>query len=409
MSTELAKNVIERLDTLARISDEPGRITRTFGSPATKRANAKVAGWMREAGLETREDAVGNLIGHYPGESAGAKSLLLGSHLDTVRDAGKFDGTLGVLAAITCVQALHEARRRLPFALQVVAFAGEEGIRFPMPYVGSRALVGALRNADLQLKDVEGVTLAEAIRRLGGDPDQLLVAKVNAERFFGYAEVHIEQGPVLEQNGLPLGIVTGIAGQTRARLIYTGRAGHAGTTPLSSRSDALCAAAEFVLQAEARARGVPGLVATVGQIQVEPGASNVIPGWASLTLDVRHAKDEVRDQAVSELESWARLRAEQRAIKLGWETVQSVPAVACDRRLSDLLAECVARRQMKVLRLPSGAGHDAAVLSTLMPVAMLFVRCKNGLSHHPDESASLEDIAAALEVLNDFIASLAEG
>ena len=404
---ELAAGVMERIETLGSISEEPGRLTRTFCSPAMRRANDCVAGWMQEAGMETREDAIGNLFGRYPGTASIEKTLLLGSHLDTVRDAGRFDGPLGVLVAITCVRHLRQTGTRLPFAVEVAGFSDEEGVRYQTTYLGSKVLAGQFRKEDLQLKDASGVTMAEAIRQFGGKPDGIAAARRDPSRLLGYVEVHIEQGPVLEQKGLGVGVVTAIAGQTRARVTFLGHAGHAGTTPMDLRHDALCAAAEFVLEAERLAKARPGLVATVGQIEARPGASNVIPGEVRLSLDVRHALDEMRDRAVAELEAFARQRALERKVGFEWVPVQSTGAVSCDQHLSDLLAESVGRCQGAVARLPSGAGHDAAVLSAIAPVAMLFVRCKGGLSHHPDEFASLEDTAMAISVLSDFISSLA--
>jgi allantoate deiminase len=402
----LASTVMERIEVLGAISDEPSRLTRTFGSPAMRRANDRVAGWMREAGMETREDALGNLFGRHAGDRPDARILLLGSHLDTVRDAGKFDGSLGVLVAIACVQQLQQAGTRLPFAIEIAGFADEEGVRFQTTYLGSKVLTGDLRREELAIQDAAGITLAEAIRQFGGNPQGIAAERRDPDKLLGYVEAHIEQGPVLEQQGLGVGVVTAIAGQTRARLIFTGRAGHAGTTPMDLRRDALCAAAEFVLEAERLARSSPGLVATVGQIGAQPGASNVIPGEVALSLDVRHAVDAARDQAVARLQAWANHRASERKLKLDWQPVQTTTAVTCDARLSDLLAASVERRQGRAVRLASGAGHDAAVIATIAPVTMLFVRCKDGLSHHPDELATLEDIGLAVSVLTDFIVNL---
>jgi len=340
MSSNLAQTVMQRIEALAKISDEPGRLTRTFCSPAMRRANKLVGSWMREAGMEVRQDAIGNLIGHYSakspqsnllrqppspkalrrsGKHAGGlavhgpqslrnsaeKVLLVGSHLDTVRDAGKFDGPLGVLVAIACVQTLNDAKTRLPFAIEVVGFGDEEGVRYQSAYLGSKVLAGTFSRKDLARTDANGVTMAEAIRSFGGDPDVLADARLDPKRLLGYAEVHIEQGPVLDQKNLSVGVVTAIAGQTRIKLTLSGRAGHAGTTPMDLRQDALCAAAEFVLAAESLAKRRNCLVATVGEIIALPGASNVIPGKVRLSLDVRHPKDAMRQAAVTELKKRA--------------------------------------------------------------------------------------------------------
>jgi allantoate deiminase len=368
---------------------------------------------MREAGMTIRTDAIGNIIGHYPGTIPKSKILLLGSHLDTVRNAGKFDGPLGVLVAIACVQHLHKSRTRLPFAIEVIGFADEEGVRYQTTYLGSKVLAGNLNPKDLKRLDPDGITMAEAIRSFGGNPAALVKAKKDPTRLLGYVEVHIEQGPVLEQKNLPVGIVTAIAGQTRMRLTFTGRAGHAGTTPMNLRRDALCAAAEFISTVEAIAlshiwnRADSGLVATVGEVIALPGASNVIPGQVSLSLDVRHAKDSIRQRAIARLKQEAIQIARKRDIKISAEVVHQSAAVACDRHLSNLLTAAATHYQKHVPLLPSGAGHDAAAMAAITPVAMLFVRCKGGISHHPDESVRVEDVRTAISVTGDFIEQLA--
>jgi allantoate deiminase len=405
---EAADRIMERLAALAKISDEPGQLTRTYGSPAMRRANDLVAGWMCDARMTVREDAIGNLIGRYEAERTDAKTFLLGSHLDTVRNAGAFDGPLGVILAIECVAKLNESKIRLPFALEVVGFCDEEGVRFQSTYLGTRALAGTLTEADLQRTDENGVSLADAIRQFGGQPENLSAAKLNPNKLLGYAEVHIEQGPVLEQKHLAVGVVTAIAGQSRIKLRLTGQAGHAGTTPMHLRRDALCAAAEFISAVEAHAHSANGLVATVGQIQVGPGASNVIPGEACLTLDVRHQSDSVRLEACQHWQGVAESIGRQRGIFVSWEGVQQTASVPCDPELTSLLKRAAQKHQPEVLELPSGAGHDAAVLGTITPAVMLFVQCRDGLSHHPDESANVEDIAVALDVMNDFLQLLAE-
>ena len=409
MKTRLAQTVMARLEALGRISDEPGRLTRTFCSPAMKRANQLVNSWMRQAGMTTRQDAIGNLIGHYDGGRQGQKDeklLLLGSHLDTVRNAGKFDGPLGVLTAIACVQQLHEKNIHLPFGIVVAAFCDEEGVRFHKAYLGSTALAGTFDLRDLNRTDSEGITMEAAIRAFGGDPRHLRTARLTPDRLLGYVEVHIEQGPVLEKKKLPLGVVTAIAGQTRGHLTFSGRAGHAGTTPMALRRDALCAAAQFILEAEALANERTGLVATVGALQVFPGVSNVIPAQAQLSLDLRHAVDDVRRSACAELRKCARRIATARELLLDWQSVSETAAVQCDRQLSAVLGEAVKRHQRSLVKLPSGAGHDAAAMAAIAPVAMLFVRCKGGISHHPNESASEGDIRMAITVMGDFLQKL---
>ena len=405
--SDIAQQVMPRLAALARVTDEPGRVTRTFASPAMRRANELVAAWMCAAGMKTRVDAIGNLIGHYAGEKSGAKILLLGSHLDTVRNAGKFDGPLGVVLAIACIAELRRRKIRLPFAIEVIGFADEEGVRYQTAYLGSKVLAGTFNPADLERRDTGGITLAEAIRKFGGDPQRLKSARLDPKKLLGYVEAHIEQGPVLEEMNLAVGIVSVIAGQSRFKISFVGRAGHAGTTPMASRQDALCAAAEYVLAVEACGRNTPGLVATVGQAQVEPNTSNVIPGAVNLTLDVRHQKDSARQTAVARLTAKARQIARARGVKVVLELVQQTPSVPCDRNLSGLLRRAARKHQAKFIALPSGAGHDAAVMAGITPAAMLFVRCKGGVSHHPAESVKPADVQVALAAMKDFIRLLA--
>ncbi|HWF19335.1 MAG TPA: allantoate amidohydrolase [Verrucomicrobiae bacterium] len=400
---ELARTVMERIEALARISEEPGQLTRTFCSTAMRQANELVAGWMREAGMDVTQDAIGNVIGRYPARDEHAKSFILGSHLDTVRDAGKFDGPLGVLTAIACVKHLHEQKIHLPFALEVVGFADEEGVRYQMTYLGSKALVGKLNERDLQRADANGILMGEAIRSFGGNPDQLKSARRDADRLLGYAEVHIEQGPVLEEKKQPVGVVSAIAGQTRIKAIFTGKAGHAGTTPMALRHDALAAAAQFIIAVESFAKGQPGLVATVGQIEAKPGASNVIPGEVTLSVDVRHADNGQRHEACAKLKDAAHQVGEKRGVTVSWEVVHETSSVKCSHELTALLAKAACEHVKEVVELPSGAGHDAAVMADIAPIAMLFVRCKGGISHHPDESVMTEDLAVAIAVMNDFL------
>ncbi len=398
---------MDRIETLGRISDEAGRLTRTFASPAMRRANRLVSSWMREAGMAVREDAIGNVIGHYPASIRDSRILLLGSHLDTVRNAGKFDGPLGVMLGIACVEHLQRNRIRLPFAIEVCGFAEEEGVRYQSSHLGSRAVTGLLTGADLRRTDARGISMADAIRRFGGQPARLKQERLDRSRLLGYIEAHIEQGPVLEEEDVAVGIVTAIAGQSRFQFCFTGQAGHAGTTPMRLRRDALCAAAEFVLAVERYPARKPGLVATVGQIQAEPNVSNVIPGCAALTLDVRHQTDSIRRAADAQFQKVARQIASARRLKVSSELVQQTPSVACSPKLSGSLERAARLHQRRIVRLPSGAGHDAAILARVTPAAMLFIRCKGGISHHPDESASRQDVRVALAVLNEFLRLMA--
>ncbi|MBL9188721.1 MAG: allantoate amidohydrolase [Opitutaceae bacterium] len=401
------------LSELGCVSDEPGKLTRTFLSPAMRRANRLVGGWMKDAGLAVREDAVGNLIGRIEGSDKKAKTLLLGSHLDTVRDAGRFDGTLGVLLPIVALAELKRRGVTLPFAVEVIGFSEEEGVRFASAYIGSKGYLGLLTAADLKLRDAEGTSVRKAISEWSRGAPAAVVRR-NAARaprpqdLLGYVEVHIEQGPVLEKEKLAVGVVSAIAGQSRFKLTWTGKAGHAGTTPMPLRHDALAGAAEFTIGVEAIARRTPGLVATVGALTVTPGAANVIPGEVVHTLDVRHARDAVRRSALMQLGRLATRIARERGLQRRWQRTQENRAVACSPALTAQLGRSVEAAQGRSLSLVSGAGHDGVVLSSLTPIAMLFVRCHGGLSHHPDEYASPADCGVALRVMVDFLERMAQ-
>lgn len=405
-----ARTVMERCDILGSYSEEPDRLTRPFASHAMRLANEAVATWMQGAGMTVLQDAIGNLIGRYEARSASAKTLLLGSHLDSVRDAGKYDGPLGVMIALACVERLHERQERLPFAIEVLGFADEEGLRYHTAYLGSRAMTGAFNLDALQLTDDEGILMADAIHTFGGtfDPQALRTPRWQRDDLLGYCEVHIEQGPVLEARGLPIAVVSAIAGQSRIIVRFTGEAGHAGTVPMSLRRDALCAAAEFVLAVEALGRNTAGLVATVGQVSAQPGASNVIPGQVTLSLDVRHQDDAVREQACRQLQALAREIGQERNIAVGWQLLQEHAAVPCAPPLMRLWGQAIEYLGYPLLALPSGAGHDAVVLSALTAISMLFVRCRGGISHNPAEAVLSEDVAVAIKVTEQFLRLLAK-
>lgn len=388
-----AAEVLARADELAAISEEPQRLIRRFATPALTRAGALVAGWMQDAGMTVRRDAVGNVIGRV-GDGV---PLVLGSHIDTVPNAGRFDGPLGVLAALAVVERLGADAP----PLEVVAFADEEGTRFGTAYLGSAAYAGAFERDWLELADADGITMADAIRAAGGDPEAAVGAP--APRLAGYVEVHIEQGPVLEREGLPVGVVTAIAGQTRASLTLTGEAGHAGTLPMAGRRDALAAAAELVLAVEQIGRSEEGLVATVGTLSVPFGAPNVVPAQAQLSLDVRHAVDEIRAEAVASIRTEFERIAAARNLDRLWSPLQDSAAVEIAPELRERLERAVEATGYPVRRLVSGAGHDAVVLGRICPVAMLFVRCEGGVSHDPRESVSEEDVAVALDVLEQVV------
>ena len=392
--TGTAADVLARCATLGEISEEPDRLTRRVATPALARAGDVVAGWMEDAGMTTRRDAVGNVVGRH---GAGERPFVLGSHLDTVPNAGTFDGPLGIVAAIAVVERLAAGGPQPSCPVEVVAFADEEGTRFGTSYLGSAAYIGALDLAWLDQVDADGTTLRDAIRASGGDPDVAL--ETSPPELLGYLEVHIEQGPVLEREGLPVGVVTAIAGQTRARIVLTGEAGHAGTLPMDARHDALAAAAEAVLAVERHGRAEPGLVATVGALTLSPNVGNVVPGEVRMLLDVRHADDRVRRRTAEEVRADVEGVAAVRGVYADWTTRYETPAAVLDAMLRERLADGIRAEGLPVRELVSGAGHDAVVLSRICPAAMLFVRCAEGISHDPRESVSEEDVAVALDVL----------
>jgi len=400
----LADEILARCEILATYSEEPGKITRRFPSEAMRGVHACLWKWMEAARLTVRLDPAGNLIGRYAAEKGTgtfSPAFLIGSHLDSVPDAGKYDGVLGVLLGVAAIQALDG--RRLPFALDIVGFCEEEGIRFGAPYLGSLAISGRFDPSLLERVDAAGVSLADALRSFGLDPARLGEAAYPAQQVLGYLEAHIEQGPVLDTRNLPLGIVEAIVGQTRVWLRFEGKAGHAGTLPMDLRQDALAAAAEFLLAVEQHARSVDGLRATVGSLTIAPGAVNVVPGSARLSLDIRHRQDETREQAMFALLEQAATIARRRGVAFHTDHRESFPAVPTGARLTGLLAEAVAVAGYPLLRMVSGAGHDAAVMASLAPMTMLFVRSPGGVSHHPDEAVLANDVRAALEVMVAFL------
>jgi allantoate deiminase len=407
VSRESIRLLSRRLDELGRVSDEDGRLTRTFLSPAMDRASALVAGWMRESGLSVQQDETGNLIGRLDVAQVNARTLLFGSHLDTVRNAGRFDGALGVLLPIVALAELRRRGVQLPFAVGVLGFSEEEAVRFTGAYIGSKAYTGQLRAADLKLRDTGGNTLREVIEAHAGKKFVLPKPAHLSRNLIGYTEVHIEQGPVLESEDLAVGVVSAIASQTRGRMTFRGKAGHAGTTPMHLRNDALAGAAEFVLMVEEYARLRPPLVATVGTISVPTGATNVIPGETIVSLDVRHPSDTKCRKAVDTLIARAHRISRHRGLVCEWEQTMQHPATPCSKELTSVLRKSVRAVQLREIQLVSGAGHDAVVMAKLTPVAMLFVRCRAGLSHHPDEYASPADLGVALQVVVDFIERLA--
>jgi len=398
-----AARILQRCDELARHSELPGGLTRVFLSREHRAAADLVLGWMREAGMNARLDHIGNAVGRYEGERAGQPCLVLGSHLDTVRDAGRYDGMLGVVTAIECVAALHERGKRLAFALEVIGFGDEEGVRFGTTMLGSQAIAGALDPAVLGARDAAGTSIEKALRDFGLDPARVRELARRKDDVLAYAELHIEQGPVLEAEGLPVGVVTAINGFSRLKVSMLGMAGHAGTVPMNLRRDALAASAECVLAVERIARGDPELVGTVGRIEAKPGAINVIPGDVQFTIDLRAPRDELRAQAVQKANAEVAAIAHRRRIECRIEVLQELGVAPCAPWLMQQLERAVAAQGVKVRRLPSGAGHDGMALKRIADIAMLFVRCKGGISHNPAEAISEADAGVGAHTLLAFV------
>jgi allantoate deiminase len=393
-SANLAAKVMARCQKLASFSEDATSLRRTFLSPPMHDVHREISSWLKAAGAEARVDAAGNLRATYPAEETSAPHLLIGSHLDTVPNAGSYDGILGVVIAVALLEGL--AGSRLPYSVEVVGFSEEEGVRFRTPFLGSRALTGTLDETSLNLQDAHGISVRRSIEEFGLNPGELKRAQLSAD-VCGYVEFHIEQGPVLEKMGLPLAVVEAIAGQSRLQLTFTGRANHAGTTPMDQRFDAVAGAAEWIVQVERLAKGVPGLVATVGSVETIPGAVNVIAGEARVTLDVRHRADEVRRKAVGDLLLLAGNISERRGLSVSHESLMDEPAVAMDPFLSGQIEQAIRKAGSRPHRMSSGAGHDAMILAERVPAAMIFLRTPGGISHDPAESVAVEDVAKAIE------------
>ncbi len=393
--------VLGRCEELSRCSEAADCLTRTFLKPPMRQVHECLSRWMLEAGLQVRLDALGNLIGRQAAASDPSQVFIVGSHVDTVPHAGKYDGVLGVLLGVAAAQAF--AGVALRHHLDVVAFSEEEGVRFRTPYLGSRALCGDFDSTLLKLTDTHGITLAQAILDFGLDPSAVPTAAYPPGAMAGYFEAHIEQGPILESMDLALGVVEGIVGQSRRCVTFLGHAGHAGTAPMPGRRDALAGAAEFVTSIECLAQAMPGLRATVGRLEVKPGAVNVIPGEVNLTLDLRHAEDATREASLADVLALSHSIAAQRRLTFIADVMADQPAAPCDKMLTQKLERALTAAGHPLHRMVSGAGHDAAVMSRHCPAAMLFLRSPGGISHHPDESVRPEDVRAALDVMIRFL------
>lgn len=404
------ENIMSRIQELASISETPAAITRRYGTAAAIDAGDRVLYWMQEAGLDTRIDAIGNIRGRWPSTDPTAKTLVIASHLDTVVNAGRWDGPLGVLAGLDILENLIRRKKRLPHHIELIAFCDEEGVRFHTTYLGSRVVAGSFDPETLQSRDQDGITLAAAITAARGNPDNLQQEAITADRWLGYFELHIEQGPILYERRIPVAAVKAIAGQIRGEVTFTGMAGHAGTVPMAMRQDALCGSAEFILAAEREAVASGGdFLATIGRLRITDPASNVIPGQVGCSVDIRSADLDTLAAAHSRLKNLAEIIAAQRGLTTQWQVIQSSPPVGCDGPMKDLLVHCIEKAGYEPLELVSGAGHDAVPVSAVAPVCMLFVRCYKGISHHPLENVEKADLAAALAIAEDFVIHITKG
>jgi allantoate deiminase len=401
--TPSAARILERCEALARCSEQPDGLTRVYLSPELRAASALVLQWMRDAGMEARLDAIGNVVGRYEGERPDLPCLMIGSHLDTVRDAGKYDGMLGVVTGIECVATLSARKVRLPFAVEVIGFADEEGVRFNATLLGSHAVAGTFDRAHLGRIDAAGKTMREALVDFGLDPDAIPRGARGRDELLAYAELHIEQGPVLEAEHLPVGVVTAINGGNRLAVELAGVAGHAGTVPMRLRRDALVGAAQCVLAVERIACAEPELVGTVGKIEASPGAINVIPGRVRFSVDVRAPTDAQRERALAAIRAVFTEIAKARGLTLELTPVWEAKTASCAPWLQDQIAEAIEAEGISVLRLPSGAGHDGMAMIAIADIGMLFVRCKGGISHNPAEAITEEDAGVAARVFLRFI------
>ncbi|MDB5191735.1 MAG: amidase, hydantoinase/carbamoylase family, partial [Segetibacter sp.] len=395
------------INELAFITEEPGSLTRTYGTRAFINARAVVAAWMKELGLTIRIDNIGNIRGRLLSRKPNAKTLVLASHIDSVVNAGKFDGPLGIVMALEMVEAVLPLKDELPFNIEVIAFCDEEGVRFHSTYLGSKAVAGSFETELLDKQDKDGVTLAEVIKQQGGNPEAIQADAIPREEWLGYFEIHIEQGPVLFEANVPVALVTTIAGQQRIIIQFKGVAGHAGTVPMDMRKDALACAAAFILEAEEYAgTHKEKIVATVGRLEIINGASNVIPGFVTCTLDLRSSDESALCTACTYLQNAFNHICNSRALEGHWQLVQQAKPVQCHEQLNNLLKNAIEESGVPVIKLVSGAGHDAVPISSVAPVAMLFVRCFQGISHNPLEDVELKDIAAAQLIADNFLRNL---
>ncbi len=396
----IGDEIVARINELGAISETPEHLARVFLTREHRAAAELIMGWMRAAGMAAHLDAIGNVCGRYEGERPGLPCLMLGSHYDTVRDAGKWDGPLGIVTAISCVADLNRRGLRFSFAIEITGFADEEGVRFASTLLGSRAVAGTFVESCLGARDRNGITMRDAMTTFGLDPEHVGAATRVRSELLAYVELHIEQGPVLEAENIPVGVVTAIAGATRLAVRITGMAGHAGTVPMGLRRDALAGAAECIAAIEELSRtDMGGLVGTVGYIHAQPGATNVIPGQVSFTIDMRAPTDPHRKRAVADVARRIEQIVRGRGLALQIDVTHENRTVPCAPWLKTQVAEAIAAEHFRVFELPSGAGHDGMAMIDIADVGMIFVRCRGGVSHHPDEHVEVADADAGARVL----------
>lgn len=399
-SQRLLFNVME----LAKIgATTEGGVNRFSFTADEMAANKVITALMKDAGMTVSSDAIGNIIGEFTGET-NLPAIIMGSHIDTVPNGGKYDGALGVLSAIEVVHSLNEQEIALKHPLKVIAFKDEEGTRFHFGMIGSRASAGTLTQEDLLHADDDGILLASAMKEYGLSPENLAQAKL--ENVKCYVELHIEQGKVLEQADVGVGVVTGIAGPLWQQFTLSGVAEHAGATPMSMRQDALVGASLIIAEIEKIAFNYPSAVATVGKLAVHPNGVNVIPGEVTFTVDIRDIEEAIRDELEQRIHIIAQKIAHERELTLSIDTLQRVAPVKCDDTIQQEIVQSIQHFDQPVISLPSGAGHDAMQFNGLFPIAMLFVRSKDGISHNPKEYSSQEDIILGANVLKQTILQL---
>ncbi len=399
--------IFSRINELALISEDENCITRTFGTEAFLQGSKRVFLWMQEAGLQVRIDNIGNVRGKLISKNPKAKTLVIASHIDTVVNAGKFDGPLGVLIGLDLLEHFINQKTALPFHIELIAFSDEEGVRFHTTYLGSKVVAGSFDESLLLKKDQNFISLKEVIHNMQANPSLLEQDTIPQNNWLGYFEIHIEQGPVLYENNIPVALVTAIAGQKRIEITFTGTAGHAGTVPMDRRNDALCCASEFVLSLEQFAiENKNILVATIGKLGIINSASNVIPGKVVCSLDIRSAEETNLAAAYNLIKVSCKNIADKRSIAVNWNLIQGTKPVTCDVTLNAILEKAILDSNIKLIKLVSGAGHDAVPIAQVAPVSMLFVRCFKGISHNPLENVEPKDVAAAIQVSENFIQEL---